>query len=102
MSAAIAWVGLVGGLIGCLAGLVAILAYGQNKKDAAMAEGRRRAEIEQLRKDIEAVECRVDRIEDKMGASDVDLAEIKTDLRHVLADIAKLFDKIDELGKARP
>lgn len=83
--------------IAALVAIFAALAYAHTRRDIAVAEGKRQQELATLEKELEAVASRVSCLEAKVGATDVDLAEIKTDLKHVLGDISKLFDKIDSM-----
>lgn len=85
----------VGALMG--AALSLWKAY-NNRKDAAMDEGKRRKEQETLQLDLAAAKARIAELERKSQTADTDMAVIKSDVKHILTALDKIEAKLDAIA----
>jgi hypothetical protein len=84
------------GAIGGISGVVAIVAFIDIKRAAAVAEGKRMQEAEQAKREIEVLKDRISCLEKDGQDVGKDLVEIKTILKTTLL---RLGEDVKELGK---
>lgn len=92
-------VSIVGGLIGILVGATALLTYSADKRRAAVTEGQKNQELEQMKRDLADARTRVSCIEGDGRDIELSLTEIKTILQRVVSDVKDLGAKIDEMRR---
>jgi uncharacterized protein YlxW (UPF0749 family) len=83
----IPWVSLI-------VGLIAVASFATQRKKAAMDEGRRLADIGQLRKDLDRAFEKVHALEASRSCTDIDIAELKTDMKHVIAALERIENRL--------
>jgi predicted nucleic acid-binding Zn-ribbon protein len=84
------------GAIGGVSGIVAVFAFFDIKRAAAVAEGKRMQEAEQAKREIEVLKDRIACLEKDGQDVGKDLVEIKTILGTTLT---RLVEDVKELGK---
>lgn len=82
------------------ASVVAILRYALQRRSLVLDEGRREEIIEQLKEEIVEARKRIRELEERLSDYDIDLAEIKTDVKHILRSVDEIRKYInDRSGK---
>jgi septal ring factor EnvC (AmiA/AmiB activator) len=76
-------------------GVIAIYKFAESKKERAMQEGRRHQEIEQLRKDLTNAHDKIRDLEKETRCFDLDLAEVKGDVKHILLVLEKIEKRLE-------
>ena len=76
-------------------GLIAIYKFIESKRTNIMQEGRRQQEIEQLRKDLTQAHDKIRDLEKETRCFDLDLAEVKGDVKHILDSLARIERKLE-------
>jgi len=74
---------------------IAFMQFREQKREAAVKEGIHRREHEQLTADLAAAKIRIDAIDHEVQSGKVDTAEIKTDIKHILAALTDIQKKLD-------
>jgi len=76
-------------------GVIAIYKFAESKRERAMQEGRRQQEIEQLRKDLTNAHDKIRDLEKETRCFDLDLTEVKSDVKHILSVLEKIERKLE-------
>jgi chromosome segregation ATPase len=90
---------LVIAVIGCLLG---IAAFFDQRRKAAMAEGRHQAEVKELEKRVIGTEGAVRTLQGCYQTTEADIREIKTDLtwiKKALTEIKDSLNRASEVGR---
>jgi septal ring factor EnvC (AmiA/AmiB activator) len=85
-------------LVSAAALLGVFFAYSQfksQKREASVKEGVHKREHEQLTADLASAKARLDAIDHEVQSGKVDTAEIKTDIKHILAALKDIQKKLD-------
>ena len=77
-------------IISILVGVSAIIGFFSNRKAAAVLEGKRQKELEQLEKDVMAAHEKIRQLEEAGKCTDGDIRELKTDMKHVIAALERI------------
>ena len=77
-------------------GLIAVLRFYQDKRDRAIDEGRMKQTFEQLRKDIDLASIKISELERAQSCSDIDMAEVKRDVKHILESLNRIEDRLSK------
>ena len=88
--------------ISALASLAAVATFLGNRRRAAMEEGARKQIIAQIRCDLDRAYAKIHDIEGKFTEAAGDMRELKTDVKHILAAIVALGEKLDRHVEVRP
>jgi len=88
-------VSMIVGIASLLGTLIVIERFRIEKRTTAMNDGKREQANTQLKDDITDLKKRVSILEDKFNASNIDLAEIKRDMKYVLEGLGKIEKKLD-------
>lgn len=75
--------------------LIVIDRFRSDKRTTAVNDGRKEQVNAQVREDIVDLKKRVNILEEKFNASNIDLAEIKRDMKYVLEGLGKIEKKLD-------
>lgn len=78
-------------IIGCL---LAIVAFFDQRRKAAMAEGRHQAEVKELEKRVIATESAVKTLQGRYQTTEADIREIKTDLIWIKQALTEIKDSL--------
>jgi predicted nucleic acid-binding Zn-ribbon protein len=81
--------------VAILGAVLAILAWLDSKRRAAMAEGKHVKEVEQLQVDLTRCHEKLRSLESRVNSSDVNVGEMRADLRHILDAIGRIEGKLD-------
>ena len=76
-------------------GAIAIYKFAESKRINAMQEGRRQQEVEQLRKDLTSAHDKIRDLEKEHRCFDIDLAEVKSDVKHILVLLEKIEKRLE-------
>jgi len=76
-------------------GLIAIYGFYNQRRINAMDQGKKQADIAQLRKDIDHAFDKLHLLEETSKCTDIDLAELKTDMKHVLGALERIERKLE-------
>lgn len=88
-------ISIILGIASLLGTLIVIERFRIDKRASAMNDGKREQVNTQLRDDITDLKKRVSTLEEKFNASNIDLAEIKRDMKYVLEGLGKIEKKLD-------
>ena len=77
-------------------GLIAITRFYFDRWDRAVEEGKMQNEFTQLRKDLDACHLKIRDMENDARMVDIDLAEVKSDVKHILAALGRIEDKLEK------
>ena len=88
-------VSLVASLVGILVGCTALFNFASNRRSAAMAEGKRQEAEAEMRRDLDRAHEKIRALEQCNQKNEVMLAEIRTDLKHVLDALREMREKLD-------
>jgi hypothetical protein len=88
VSVALPWVSIV-------VGVIAILKFYADRRDRAVEEGKMKGEIAQLRKDIDAAYINIRSLEANARCVDIDLTEVKSDVKHILDALVRIERKLE-------
>lgn len=83
---------LVIAIIGCL---LAVSAWIDSRRKAAMKEGEQKQTVSQLRADLDKARERVAILEDRLREADGDVREIKADIKHLISTVDRMSEKLD-------
>jgi uncharacterized Tic20 family protein len=81
-----------------LGSLIVIERFRSDKRAVAVNDGRKEQVNMQVREDIVDLKKRVNVLEEKFNANNIDLAEIKRDMKYVLEALGKIEKKLDKEG----
>jgi 5-bromo-4-chloroindolyl phosphate hydrolysis protein len=91
---------MLAALAGIAGFILAYMKFGYDRriteKEAEVKEGVHRREHEQLKTDLAEANAKIVDLMVKVQRNEVDSAEIKTDVKHILAALNDLTRKIDE------
>jgi hypothetical protein len=82
-------------LISFIIGLIAIYGFYNQRRQTAMDQGKKQADILQLRKDIDHAFDKIQVLEKSGACTDKDLAELRTDMKHVLTALERIERKLE-------
>lgn len=88
----------VGTVVAILVGLSALVTFWTTRRRAVLEEGKKAQEVEQLKRDLDRAHEKIRQIEIKLTSAEGDMRELKTDVKHILAAINRLEQKIDVRG----
>jgi predicted nucleic acid-binding Zn-ribbon protein len=80
-------------IIGCL---LAVSAWIDSRRKAAMKEGEQKGTVARLREDLLGAERKIAALEERLRDSDGDVREIKSDVKHLIATLDRMADKLDK------
>jgi hypothetical protein len=80
---AMMWVAFAGSLVSLIVGLTAIFNFGAARREAAVQEGKRQKELEQMRLDLERAHEKIRGLETGGQETGKILTEIKTSLKYI-------------------
>jgi hypothetical protein len=75
-------------------GLITIYGFYNQRRAYIMDQGKRQADISQLRRDMDAAYAKIEVLEKASSCTDVDLAELRTDMKHVLGALERIERKL--------
>lgn len=75
--------------------LIVVERFRNDKRATAVNDGKKEQLNAQVREDIVDLKKRVNILEDKFNANNIDLAEIKRDMKYVLEGLGKIEKKLD-------
>ena len=90
------WVAFAGSIISLIVGLTAIFNFGSARREAAVQEGKRQKELEQVRTDLERAHEKIRNLESGGVETGRVLTEIKTSLRYIEEGIRDMRGKLDK------
>ena len=76
--------------------LIAILRFSDYKRQGAMMDGEKQARIHQLEKDVINAHDKIRDLEKQTRCFDLDMAEVKNDIKHILVSITKIEKMMEE------
>jgi len=80
-------------IIGCI---LAIVAFFDQRRKAAMAEGRHMAEVKELEKRLGSTESTVKMLQGCYQTTEADIREIKTDLTWIKKALTEIKDSLNQ------
>ena len=80
-----------------LSASIALLVYNSDKRRAAVKEGEKNKEIEQLKTELADARARVACLEKDSQAVEIALAKMTTTLERLVSDVKEFGDKLDKL-----
>ena len=82
--------------ISLIVGLIAVYKFYDDKRNRAIEEGQMRQTVAQLRKDIDAAYIKIHDIEKNASCAEIDLAEVRRDVKHILDALARIETKLSK------
>ena len=76
--------------------LIAILRFSDYKRQGAVTEGKKCAEMEQLKRDIASAHDKVRDLEREHRGFDIEIVEMKSDIKHILQSITKIEKMLED------
>jgi len=76
--------------------LIAILRFSDYKRQGAIMEGERLAKIKELEKDLMNAHNKIRDLEKETRCFDLDLAEVKNDIKHILSSITRIEKMMED------
>ena len=90
------WVAFAGSLISLIVGLTAIFNFGAARREAAVQEGKRQKEFEQMRLDLERAHEKIRSLETGGNEMGRVLTEIKTSLKYIEDGIRDVKERLEK------
>ena len=81
--------------IAILGSILAVLAWVDSRRKAAVSEGKHVQTVDQLKEDLNRCHEKLRNLGDRLNTSDVNVGEIKADIRHILDAITRVEGKLD-------
>jgi hypothetical protein len=88
-------IGIVLPWLSIAVGIIAISRFYSDRRDRAVEEGKMKGEIAQLRKDLDAAYINIRGLETNARCVDIDLAEVKSDVKHILDALERIERKLE-------
>ena len=85
-------------LISIIAAIIAIAGYYHQRRASIVAEGKSAAKIEALLGKVETQERKLLDLEKKAHCSDMDMAEVRADLKYLVSAVKEIRERIDEIA----
>ena len=85
-------------VLSIIAAVVALAGYWHQRRALIMSEGKAAARIEGLIAEVGAQKSKVAALEAKSHCVDVDLADIRADLKYLVETVKEIKAKIDEIA----
>jgi hypothetical protein len=79
-------------------GIIAISRFYSDRRDRAVEEGKMKGEIAQLRKDLDSANLNIRGLESNARCVDIDLAEVKSDVKHILDALERIERKLESVN----
>lgn len=76
-------------------GLIAIYGFYNQRRAYAMEQGKKQADITQLRRDLDHAFEKIHSLEESGRCTDIDLAELRTDMKHVISSLERIEKKLE-------
>lgn len=89
------WVAFAGSIVSLIVGLTAIFNFGAARREAAVQEGKRQKELEQMRIDLERAHEKIRGLESGTNAMSNTLTAIQTSLKYIEDSIRRVETKLD-------
>lgn len=86
---------MLASLAAIIGAMVAFSQLNTMKRNTQMDEGKRRQEAEQIKRDLDDAKARLAHLEAESRESQIDIAEIKTDVKHILKALSVIEEKLD-------
>jgi len=83
-------------ILSIIVGVIAIVGFFNTRKAAAVAEGKRQQELEQLERDVKAAHEKIRELEAAGKCTDGDIRELKTDMKHVLDALSRIEERLQK------
>lgn len=84
-------------ILSALASITVVVTFFGTRRAAAVADGKRQEQFDQVRRELDRAMEKIHILETRMSDGDLSVAEIKTDIKHVLFALARLEKKIDAM-----
>lgn len=88
-------IALIGSGLSIMMALIAIVKFFDLRRQTVLDEGRRHEVIEQLRRDLDHAYEKVHSLEGDSKKMDRLMAEMKTDIKHILTAIQEIKEKLE-------
>jgi hypothetical protein len=89
------WVSFAGTLVSLIVGCTAIYNFSLARRQAAMAEGKRMQEQDQIRRDLDRAYEKIRVLETGGQTTALELVEIKTTLKYIRESIERMESKLN-------
>jgi len=83
-------ISMVFGFMGFVVGITTLLTFASNRRKTAVEEGKHLATIEELRRDLDHACDKIRTLENEARENDKRLAEMQTDIKHILKTLEEV------------
>ena len=80
-------------LLSAIIGLTVIITFFSSRRNSAKDDGAMRQRIETMQRDLEAAHRRIEKLECERQSIEMTLAEMKSDIKHILEMMAEMRER---------